>query len=147
MSNHDHFRTENSGLKSSNKKPSGSNLLKTSSTMWLWSFRNNQYVVQETEYTWQTLQTIAFGFLTLLGHTGQTTEASLKLCVPVNLTPVILKLQWLLIKSSRGNWLKAYFRSNEVSHTDTARIQFQALIIDYITILVPVSLKLRNNRF
>ena len=27
------------------------------------------------------------------------------------------------------------------------RIQFQALIIDYITILVPVSLKLRNNRF
>ena len=29
----------------------------------------------------------------------------------------------------------------------TTRIQFQALIIDYITILVPVSLKLRNNRF
>ena len=27
------------------------------------------------------------------------------------------------------------------------RIQFQALIIDYITILVPVSLKLRNNQF
>ena len=27
------------------------------------------------------------------------------------------------------------------------RIQFQALIIDYIKILVPVSLKLRNNRF
>ena len=41
-----------------------------------------------------------------------------------------------------------YVNPQEPRHSEeTTRIQFQALIIDYITILVPVSLKLRNNRF
>ena len=52
--------------------------------------------------------------------------------------PIVLVTGTCSRKCKRKNFAFVFY---------TSCIQFQTLIVDYFTVLVPVSLKLRNNRF